>query len=254
MLFRKRRVVTRIGSGKGIALDRSDGPRSGESWPRAVIFDLDGTLVDSAGDIASALNEVLGRRDLPPIGLEKVKEMIGGGIPALIKRALQAHGVQPHDIELLVADMVGVYAGRATALTTLYDGAEDVLNQLGGSGVKMAVCTNKLQEITDIILRDLGVAGHFASVIGAKLGRPRKPDPEVLKLALDEMGLGAADAIMVGDSGADAGAAKGAGVTLVLASFGYCQTPLSEFEPDAIIDSFHELPRTLETLARHRGS
>jgi phosphoglycolate phosphatase len=218
-----------------------------------VIFDLDGTLVDSAGDIASALNEVLGRRDLSPIGLDKVKAMIGGGIPALIKRALEAHGVQPHDIEPLVADMVGVYASRATALTTLYDGAEEVLNQLGASGVKMAVCTNKLQEITDIILRDLGVSGHFASVVGAKLGRPRKPDPEVLKLVLDEMGLEAADAVMIGDSGADAGAAKGAGVTLVLASFGYCQTPLREYEPDAVIDSFPELPQTLENLARQRA-
>ena len=92
--------------------------------------------------------------------------MIGGGIPALIKRALEAHGVQPHDIEPLVADMALVYAGRATALTTLDDGAEEALSQLGASGVKMAVCTNKLQEITDIILRDLGVAGHFASVVG----------------------------------------------------------------------------------------
>ena len=219
-----------------------------------MIFDLDGTLVDSAGDIASALNEVLGRRGLPPIGLEKVKAMIGGGIPALIKRALEAHGVQPHDIEPLVGDMVGVYAGRATTRTALYDGAEEVLSQLGASGVKMAVCTNKLQEITDIILRDLGVAGHFASVVGAKLGRPRKPNPEVLKLVLDEMGLEAADAVMVGDSGADAGAAKGAGVTLVLASFGYCQTQLREYEPDAIIDSFHELPQTLETLARQRAN
>ncbi len=233
-------------------MEGTEGPAGTENWPKAVIFDLDGTLVDSAADIASALNEVLGRRDMPPIPLEGVKAMIGGGIPTLIKRALEAHGVQPHDIEPLVTDMIGVYAERATALTELYDGAEEVLGELHGSGVKVAVCTNKSQEITDIILRDLGVAGYFSSVIGAKAGRPRKPDAGALKLVLDELGLEAGHAVMVGDSGADAGAAKAAGMTLVLASFGYCQTPLPELEPDAVIDSFGELQATLRTLARRR--
>jgi phosphoglycolate phosphatase len=227
--------------------ERADGDLS---WPRAVIFDLDGTLVDSAPDIASALNEVLGRRGLPAFPLDRVKQMVGGGIPALIHRALEAHGVEPHDIDPLVKDMVEVYAGRATALTAPYDGALDELVRLRSAGVKLAVCTNKLQAITDIIMRDLDLSQYFASIVGARAGRPRKPDAGALQAVLDELGLEAEQAVMIGDSGADAGAAKAVGMKLVLAGFGYCTTPLEDFEPDAIIASFAELP---EALARIRG-
>lgn len=225
-----------------------------QGWPRAVIFDLDGTLVDSAPDIAAALNDVLGQRNLPHFTLEKVKEMVGGGIPALIRRALDAHGVEAHDIEPLVAEMVSLYASRATTLTVLYDGAEDVLIRLRDEGVKIALCTNKLQEITDIIMRDLRVADYFSSVIGAKDGRPRKPDPGALHAVLDELGLEAHQAVMIGDSGADAGAAKAAGMPLVMASFGYCPRPVEEFEPDAVIASFGALPGALAALAARRAS
>jgi phosphoglycolate phosphatase len=230
----------------------SSGPASGRLWPRAVIFDLDGTLVDSAPDIAASLNEVLGRRGLPPIALDKVKQMVGGGIPALIRRALEAHGVQPHDIEPLVADMVGVYEARATELTALYSGAEDTLIHLRSEGVQLAVCTNKLQHITDIILRDLGVAGYFASVIGAHVTRPRKPHPGALQAVLDELRLQADECVMVGDSGADAGAAKAVNMPLVMAAFGYCPDPVGSFEPDAVIASFDALPAALDAMAARR--
>jgi len=238
---------------KGGAMVRTGELSQRENWPEAVIFDLDGTLIDSAADIAAALNEVLGRRDLPPFPIERVKEMIGGGIPALIKRALAAHGVAPDDIQPLVADMIGVYADRATTLTVLYDGAEDVLAHSQAAGVKLALCTNKLQAITDIIMRDLGIAHYFSAVVGAEPGRPRKPDPEALHVVLDALGLTAEQAVMVGDSGADAGAAKAAGMALVMASFGYCHSPLGDFEPDAIINGLGELPDTLRALARRRS-
>jgi phosphoglycolate phosphatase len=234
-------------------LSASEHVDGGTSWPRAVIFDLDGTLVDSAPDIASALNEVLGRRGLQAFPIEKVKQMIGGGIPALIRRALEAHGVQPHDIDPLVKDMIGVYSGRATTLTVLYEGAEDELIRLQAAGVKLAVCTNKLQEITDIILRDLSVANYFASVIGARSGRPRKPEPGALQAVLDELGVEAGQAVMIGDSGADAGAAKAVAMPLVLVGFGYCPTRLEDFEPDAVIASFSELPDALERIGRGRA-
>jgi phosphoglycolate phosphatase len=234
-------------------LDAIQGWENGNCWPRAVIFDLDGTLIDSAPDIASALNEVLGRRDLPPFELERVKEMIGGGIPLLIRRALEAHGVQAHDIEPLVTDMVSVYATRATALTVPYEGAREVLDMLKAAEIPMAICTNKSQAITEIILRDMRLASYFDAVVGAEPGRPRKPDPAPLALILRDFGVSAADAVMIGDSGADAGAAKAAGVPLVLASFGYCHSPLESFAPDAIIDGFAELPRALQSLASRRA-
>jgi phosphoglycolate phosphatase len=240
--------------GRKERLSASERVGGGPSWPQAVIFDLDGTLVDSAPDIASALNEVLGRRGLSSFPLEQVKQMIGGGIPALIRRALGAHGVEPHDIDPLVKDMIAVYAERATALTTLYDGAQDELIRLREAGVKLAVCTNKLQDITDIILRDLSVAKYFASVVGARTGRPRKPEPGALQAVLDELGgLDAGQAVMIGDSGADAGAAKALGMPLVLVGFGYCPTRLEDFEPDAIIAGFGELPAALERIGRSRA-
>lgn len=223
--------------------------QDGTAWPRAVIFDLDGTLIDSAPDIASALNEVLQRRGLAPFPLERVKEMIGGGIPTLIRRALEAHGVQPDDIQPLVADMLMVYAARATELTVPFDGAEDLLGRLASDSIKLAICTNKNQEITDIILRDLGLARYFSAIVGARHGLPRKPDPAKLHLILGEFGLAAADAVLIGDSGADAGAAKAAGMTLVLAEFGYCHSPLAQFEPDATIAHLGEVPETLRRLA-----
>ena len=241
-------------SGKENALDGAESRSNGAGWPRAVIFDLDGTLIDSAPDIASALNEVLGRRNLPPFALEKVKQMIGGGIPTLIRRALEAHGVEPHDIQPIVTDMLGVYAERATALTVLYDGAKDELDRLRTVGVKMAVCTNKNQDITDIILRDLSVASYFDAVVGARPGLPRKPDPAALQMVLDALSVRAADAVMVGDSSADAGVAKAVGVPVVLASFGYSHGPLEELEPDAIIAGFGELPAALQALSRRPPS
>jgi phosphoglycolate phosphatase len=229
-------------------LDGTTGRNTGTNWPKAVIFDLDGTLVDSAPDIAAALNEVLGRRGLAPFPLERVKQMIGGGIPVLIKRALEAHGVQPDDIQPVVADMIGVYAARATALTVPFPGAEDELKRLQALGVKMAILTNKNQDITDIIVRDLGMASYFASVVGVRPGGPRKPDPAFVRLVLDELGLDVADAVLVGDSGADAGVAKAVGMPVVLVSFGYSHSPLAELEPDAVIDAFSELPAALAAL------
>jgi phosphoglycolate phosphatase len=225
----------------------------GSIWPRGVIFDLDGTLVDSAPDIASALNEVLGRRDLSPFPLDRVKQMIGGGIPTLIRRALEAHGVEPHDIAALVQDMIGVYSRRATDLTVLYDGAEAELIRLQGAGVKLAICTNKAQDITDIILRDMGLAKYFGSVIGAQEGRPRKPEPGALQAVLDALGLEAGHAVMVGDSGADAGAAKAVGMKLVLVGFGYSPTPVADFAPDAVIAHFGELPDALHRIGGSRA-
>lgn len=222
-------------------------------WPEAIIFDLDGTLIDSAPDIAASLNEVLGRRGFPPFSVEAVATMIGGGIPELIRKALEAHGIKPDDIKPIVQDMVEVYASRAAVLTVLYDGAAEVLAALKEDGVKLGLCTNKLQDITDIIMRDLGVTQYFGSIVGAAPGRPRKPDAAALQMVLTELETPAAGAVMIGDSGADAGAAKNAGTALILADYGYCRTPLETFGPDAIISSLRELPAALARLAERRS-
>jgi phosphoglycolate phosphatase len=221
---------------------------NGASWPRAVLFDLDGTLIDSVPDLAESLNEVLRWRGLPPISFDKVRGMVGGGIPALITRALEEHGVASDDVHPLVGDMVEIYSGRATRLTTLYDGAEDVLRVLTQAGVALAVCTNKLQHVTDIILRDLGIARYFSAVIGARPEIARKPNPASLRIATDTMNIPLDAAVMIGDSRTDAGAARAAGIPIILTEFGYAPEMLPELAPDAVLTHFSDLPHLLTTL------
>lgn len=220
-------------------------------WPKAVIFDLDGTLIDSAPDIAASLNVVMEQRGLEPFPLADVKRMIGGGIRQLINRALEAHGVLSDDIDQLVMDMVAIYATRATELTRLFDGAGAVIEQFHAAGIKMAVCTNKVQHVTDIIVRELGIARYFESVVGFGPELARKPDPAMLDYALGVMGLTRADAVMVGDTSADAGAARAAGMPVVLAAFGYAPPEtIVELAPDEVFTHFAELPAIIATLKR----
>lgn len=223
-------------------------PERGHHWPEAIIFDLDGTLIDSAPDIAAAVNRVFARRGLRQFDLTAVNGMIGNGITKLVERALAAHGVSEADPQPIIDETVATYAAHATELTVLFDGVAETLRDFQRAGVKMAVCTNKQQDLTDIILRELGIAGYFGAVVGAREGLPLKPAPAPLRLALDMLGVPAARAVMVGDNGADAGTAKAAGVPVILATFGYSQIPMADLAPDAVIGHFAELPATLRQL------
>lgn len=227
-------------------------PERRQLWPEAILFDLDGTLIDSAPDIAAALNEVFARRGLPPFDLPAVKRMIGGGLPKLIERALAAHSISEPDPQPIVAEAAATYASHATELTALFDGVADALGDFQRAGIMMAVCTNKRQDLTDIILRDLGIAGYFGAVVGARDGLPLKPDPASLILALNALGVPAARAVMVGDFGADTGAAKAAGMPVILATFGYSTTPVADLAPDAIFGHFAELPAALRGMRLSR--
>jgi phosphoglycolate phosphatase len=130
---------------------------------------------------------VMARRGLAPFPLADVKRMIGGGIRQLIDRALQAQGVAADDIDQLVVDMVTVYATRATELTRLFEGAGQIIEEFHSAGIKMAVCTNKVQHVTDIIMRDLDIERYFTSIVGFGPELPRKPDPAMLNHALGVM-------------------------------------------------------------------
>jgi phosphoglycolate phosphatase len=125
----------------------------------------------------------------------------------------------------------------------------EALAALGARGLPLGIVTNKMQAITDITLADLDLARHFGTVVGAREGLARKPDAAPVLLACRELGVAATDAVFVGDSGADAGAAKAAGMPFVAVSFGYCRGPVTELGADAIIDHFAELVPTLDRLA-----
>ncbi len=217
-------------------------------WPKAVVFDLDGTLIDSVADIADSLNHALGERGYPPFDTAKVRLMIGGGIPKLIERAFLAHGLEPSDMMPVINDFLRIYATSGMAKTTLYDGAKPLLEHLHASGIKIGLCTNKQQDMTDLILKSLGIGGYFGSVIGERPDLPRKPDAAPLRLCLSELGVMPHEAIMVGDSAADTGVARAAGVRVVLVSYGYTHTPVESLGADAIIHHLGELEAALLAL------
>ncbi|MCG8560962.1 MAG: phosphoglycolate phosphatase [Hyphomicrobiales bacterium] len=222
----------------------------GSPWPEAVVFDLDGTLVDSAPDIAAALNTVLQGHDLPQFSLDDVTRMIGGGVPKLVERALRALG-RPDETDLaarLIEAFLPVYSAAATERTTVFPGVREVLERFAGAGVKMGVCTNKPEGISRQILSALDLARYIGAVVGGDSGPERKPHPAPLLSAFEALGVAPAAGVMVGDSGADAGAARAAGVPVVLVSFGYTQTPVGEIDCDRVIDRFDALEAALAEL------
>jgi phosphoglycolate phosphatase len=192
-----------------------------EDWPHAVVFDLDGTLIDSAQDIAHALNAALGMRSLPPFSVDEVKAMIGGGVPKLVERALLARGVSRLGLLPLAADFVQFYRENLTAHTTLYDGARELLERLVAEGRRLGLCTNKREDLVIETLNRLDLAKYFPAVIGERFGRPRKPEPAPLLAVLAELRVPPEYAVMVGDSAADAGCARAAGAASVIVSYGY---------------------------------
>lgn len=220
----------------------------GPGWPRAAVFDLDGTLIDSIGDIADALNATMAARGLPALPEARIRQMVGAGVPELVRRGLSAHGVADSDMQDCVAEMMQRYMARSVARTRLFDGASDVLARLDAGGVKLAICTNKPQAITEVILQQLGVATRFGAIIGESPARPRKPDPAMLRAALDGLGVTACDAVMIGDSGSDVGTARALGVPVVIVRSGYGQEAPEDLGADILIDMLHETERAIAEL------
>jgi phosphoglycolate phosphatase len=216
--------------------------------PEAVIFDLDGTLIDSARDIARALNLSMERRGLAQFPLPHVKEMIGGGVVRLLERALAAQGADTGAAAAVAMEFMEIYGASATAETTLYPGAVEQLEALAEAGVKVGLCTNKPHGLTEQILRELGLNGYFGSVLGGKDENPRKPRPEPLLLVVAELGAAPSRSLMVGDSAPDVGAARAAGVPVAVLSHGYSKTPVHELGADVVIDTLWELPRAIAAI------
>ncbi len=146
-------------------------------WPKAIVFDLDGTLIDSAPDIAHALNRATANRGIEPFSLEQVKEMIGGGVPQLVGRALMARGLTEDGLMPLVQEFIALYRENLTTNTKIYDGARELLDRLHGEGRRLGICTNKNHELTVEILDELNLAKYFSSALGEREGLPGSPIP-----------------------------------------------------------------------------
>jgi phosphoglycolate phosphatase len=224
--------------------------REPADWPRAVVFDLDGTLIDSAGDLRDALNYAIGLRNLPPFSLPEVKEMIGAGIGRLVERALRRRGAVDLDPAPVAASLIGDYREHLTVHTVLYEGAAELLERLKGEGRLLGLCTNKKHELSVEILERLGIARFFGAVQGEREGKPRKPDPWPLLSVLETLGIPAQDAVMVGDGGADVKCAKAADMASVVVRGGYAHGDVNALGAAAVIDGLASLP---ECLARLRA-
>ncbi len=224
-------------------------------WPKAVIFDLDGTLVDSAPDIADAMNAAFAPLGVPPFPTDDVKAMIGGGSAVLIERAVKAAGMPytPESHAEILERFMGVYKDVSARGRGLYPGAIELLAGLKARGLKTALCTNKPAPVTDVAVKALGLLPHLDYVLGASDRIAKKPDAAMLHDCCRALDVSPRDAVMIGDSGADNGAARAAGCKIVLADFGYSKSPVAAMGPDAVISHLSDLPAVLERLMRGRS-
>ncbi len=220
------------------------------AWPKAVLFDLDGTLVDSAPDIHAALNQTLESYGEPPFTLEAVTRMIGGGVPKLIERAYAAldKELDPATLDRIVDRFIKIYEPRSAELTTLYAGASEVTRQLKHDGRAIGVVTNKPGQPTAEILKHFGLFDLMDVVVGGDAGPAKKPEPGLLLLACERLGIDPAEVLFVGDSENDVAAAKAAGIKVVVVLGGYTSLSKDELAADAAIDSLSAVPALMARM------
>jgi phosphoglycolate phosphatase len=218
--------------------------------PRTVVFDLDGTLVDTAPDLISALNFILDREGLPPVPLHSARNMIGAGARKLIERGLEVDGreTSPTELSRLTADFIDYYAEHIADVSRPFDGLEAALDDLESRGYRFAVCTNKLEWLSKRLLDQLSLSARFAAICGADTFGVSKPDPAILRQTVARAGGEMSSVIMVGDAGPDVGVARRAGVPVIGVSFGYTEIPIAELKPDRVIDHMSELQAAIESL------
>jgi phosphoglycolate phosphatase len=217
---------------------------------KAILCDLDGTLLDTVADIALAVNSTLRDLGRAPISEETVTAYVGQGVDILLHRALSGNRDGRVDADLLRrarALFDPVYAKVNGHHARIYPGVEDGLERFAACGLRLACVTNKPQRAAEAILEQFGLAHYFACVIGGDALPQRKPEPEPFWHAADELGAARSDCLALGDSSNDAKAARAAGMRVVLVDYGYTEgRPISEIDCDAVVSSFVELAGMLE--------
>jgi phosphoglycolate phosphatase len=213
-----------------------------------LVFDLDGTLVDSVPDLRMALNQMLRERGRRPLSAPEVKRMVGDGVPILVARALAASGAGAGEAAAALPRFLELYEANAATLTQAYQGVRETLTALRRRGYRTAVCTNKPQRATIAVLQGLDLATLFDGIAGGDRFTVRKPDPGHLLGLIAELGGGREATAMIGDSENDAAAARAAAVPFVLMRYGYARVDPESLAADALLDHFSELPQALESL------
>jgi phosphoglycolate phosphatase len=217
-----------------------------------IVFDLDGTLVDTAPDLIATLNAVFAREGLPPVPYEQARMLIGGGAKVMIARGLEAEGrkIAPAQQDKLFADFIDYYAAHIADRSQPFPGLEDALDRLAAENFRLAVCTNKLEALSIKLLDALNLSRRFAVICGQDTFGIQKPDPEMLQRTIAAAGGKIEAAIMVGDSETDIRTAQAAGIPVIAVDFGYTPRPVAEFRPDRIISHFNHLREAIAALSR----
>jgi phosphoglycolate phosphatase len=218
--------------------------------PPTIVYDLDGTLADTAGDLMAALNAVLGTEGLAPLPVENARSMLGAGARALIQRGFAASGktLEPRKLEALFGDFLAHYNAHIADFTKLYPGVESALAAFARMGWRQAVCTNKVEGSAKLLMKRLGVCERFAFICGQDTFGVGKPDPKPLLETIAACGGASKRAIMVGDSATDIKTARAANVPVIAVDFGYTDAPIADYGPDRVISHFDELAGACWTL------
>jgi phosphoglycolate phosphatase len=211
--------------------------------PPILVFDLDGTLADTAVDLVGTLNAILADEGLPPVPFANARKLIGGGAKMLIQRGFAAGGrdLPAAKLDRLYADFILRYQGRIAEETRLFPGVETALGRFAGAGYALAVCTNKLEGLSRLLLEALGLEDRFQAICGQDTFNIAKPDRRIFDRTVERAGGDPAQAVMIGDSATDIETARAARARVIAVDFGYTDLPIEEFGPDRVISHFDEL-------------
>ncbi len=223
-----------------------------------LVFDLDGTLAETAGDLCATLNVILAQEGLPPVTLGEARKMVGAGARALIQRGFNAAGrpLSEARLEVLFVEFLAYYEAHIADESHLFEGVLASLDRFEAAGFTFAVCTNKVEHPSVRLLTELGVNARFKAICGQDTFKDNgvniaKPDPRMLLNTIERAGGVAGRTIMVGDSRTDIDTAKAAGIPVIAVDFGYTDEHVSAFAPDIVISHFDEL---WDAVARIRTS
>lgn len=227
---------------------------SGELADATIVFDLDGTLVDTAPDLVRALNETMDLEGLPRVKIDTVRQMVGQGARVLIERAAALHGVNfsAQRIDELTREFVSFYRADIARDSRPFPGVSEALDVLSALGAKFSVCTNKRTDLSIQLLDALKLGERFSAIIGADVVSQRKPHPEHYRAAVERAGGTVRRSVMVGDTVADVASARGAGAPVVVVRFGYSDIGAETLGADALIDRFSELAPACRRLLAAR--
>jgi len=227
---------------------------SGELADATIVFDLDGTLVDTAPDLLRALNETMDLEGLPRVKLEAVHKLIGRGARAMIERAagLQNVAFSSARLDELLAEFTDFYRADIARDSRPFPGVLESMDRLAALGAKFAVCTNKRTALSEQLLDALKISGRFSAIVGRDAVEHCKPHPEHYRVTVARAGGTVRRSVMIGDTTIDVGAAKAAGAPVVLARFGYCDGDADMLGADIVIDDYSELAPVCRRLLAAR--